>query len=82
MNSRSDPCPECGLYEAPPTRRTDLACSFCAPAGGEIREAALGLSTAALVWLSGADDNGDGWWMPGGFYFDQLEMSGRLLKLK
>ncbi|MCA9720737.1 MAG: hypothetical protein KC468_39105, partial [Myxococcales bacterium] len=60
----------------------DLACSFCAPAGGEIREAALGLSTAALVWLSGADDNGEGWWMPGGFYFDQLEMSGRLLKLK
>ncbi len=60
----------------------DFACTICAPAGGPHRELALGLSTAALVWVSGADANGEGWWTPGEVKYNEFLDEGRIVSIK
>ena len=60
----------------------DFACTLCAPTGGEHRSLTLGLTTAALVWVSGADGDGQGWWKAGEQTYDQLIAEGRILSIK
>ena len=42
----------------------------------EIREAILGLSTAALFGAMGNEAAGEGWWAEGGEYYAELQEQG------
>jgi hypothetical protein len=57
----------------------DFACSFCAPAGPETHALALGMTTAAMLILTGADLGGSSWWEVGGSYFDMYAEQGKIM---
>ena len=55
---------------------TDLVCTLACAEGSRssdsIRQTIFGLSTAWLVWESGVDPQGETWWTPGGYHYDEL----------
>ena len=57
----------------------DLACSFCAPAGPATHALALGMTTAAVLIMTGADAGGYSWWQVGGTYFDMYVQQGDIM---
>ena len=66
-------------FEADACGIGDIGCSFCAPAGPETRALALGMTTAAILIATGADDGGYTWWQPGGSYFDMYAQDGKIM---
>jgi hypothetical protein len=57
----------------------DIACSFCAPAGGEVHALAKGMTTAAMLIMTEADLGGYSWWQVGGTYFNMYAQQGKIM---
>ena len=59
-----------------------LACSFCAPTGGDVHKMALGLITAGAAWATGAYDGASSWWTAGGAAYDANLGAGRIQSIQ